>query len=263
MALSSFPASLEDIRPRLDYINCLQCAPGFETQERRFSFPYLLYVYQGRGRFEVGGTVYDCRGGDLYFCPAGVTNTIRADRQDPFLLTGVDFVFFRDSPEGEIPDPYPLRMRVPGDNAFHWLLREILRQFTDLHGDSPYTQSLLKALLLQTSTLQSQDGSIPLAQQIRDRLLHLEGPPLPVATLAEQMGYHPHYLNRIFHQYTGISILQFQLEIRLQKAVNLLKYTDEPVAQIARQCGFENQSYFSRLFRKHQGCPPTAVRRQS
>lgn len=255
--------SLEEISPRLDYINCLQCAPGFETQERRFSFPYLLYAYQGRGTFEIGGTVFDCRGGDLFFCPPGVSNTIRADKQDPFVLTGVDFVFFRDRPEAGPADPYPRHMRVPGDSAFHWLLREILRQFVNLQGDSPYARALLKALLLQIATLQSQEGSLPLAEQIRDRLLRMEGPPVPVIALAESMGYHPHYLNRIFHQYTGISILQFQLEIRLQKALNLLKYTDQPVAEIARQCGFENQSYFSRLFRKHHGCAPTAVRRQS
>lgn len=256
-------ASLEDIRPRLDYINCLQCAPGFETQKRCFSFPYLLYVYQGRGNFEIGGTVYDCRGGDLFFCPPGVFNTIRADKQDPFVLTGVDFVFFRDRSGTELPSPYPQHMRVPGDSAFHWLLREVLRQFVNLQGDSPYTQSLMKALLLLTGTLQTQEGSLPLAEQIRDRLLRAEGPPVPVVVLAESMGYHPNYLNRLFHRHTGISILQFQLEIRLQKALNLLKYTDQPVAEIARQCGFDNQSYFSRLFRKHHGCAPTAVRRRS
>ncbi len=48
--------------------------------------------------------------------------------------------------------------------------------------------------------------------------------------------------------------------LRLERAQDKLLHTDCGVAEIAVICGFQNVTYFNRLFRKKYGCPPTAVR---
>jgi AraC-like DNA-binding protein len=53
---------------------------------------------------------------------------------------------------------------------------------------------------------------------------------------------------------------QCHLNIRLEKACNLLKETDLTVTQISYQLGFESEFYFSRIFRKKVGIAPKQFR---
>ena len=64
------------------------------------------------------------------------------------------------------------------------------------------------------------------------------------------MGIDRTYLYRIFYDSFQQSVQDFVLEFRLSKAKSLLKYSDSSVGLIAYSCGFENQSYFSTIFKK-------------
>jgi AraC-like DNA-binding protein len=65
----------------------------------------------------------------------------------------------------------------------------------------------------------------------------------------------------LFKRLTGRSIRQYQIEHRLDEACRMLKASpDRPVKEIAFRLGFEDPLYFSRLYKKHRGCPPTKFR---
>lgn len=65
---------------------------------------------------------------------------------------------------------------------------------------------------------------------------------------------------RIFKQTTGTSPLRFILQIRVERAKELLDFTDRSVAEIAEACGFGDQNYFARTFKKLTGLSPTRYR---
>lgn len=66
---------------------------------------------------------------------------------------------------------------------------------------------------------------------------------------------------RLFNAYMHHSPIDFLNLYRLEIASNLLRTTKLSISDIATQCGFEQQSYFNRIFRKEYGCTPLQYRK--
>jgi AraC-like DNA-binding protein len=67
---------------------------------------------------------------------------------------------------------------------------------------------------------------------------------------------------KFFKRMTGKTFSDYVNEIRIGNACNLLSHTDKTVAQIALISGFENQTYFNRVFLKKKNCTPKQFRMQ-
>ncbi|GJM63508.1 AraC family transcriptional regulator [Persicobacter diffluens] len=65
---------------------------------------------------------------------------------------------------------------------------------------------------------------------------------------------------RAFKKEFGQSPAQYLTGIRLSRAKELLRISDQPVSDIAYELGFNDPLYFTRLFKKHEGLAPTAFR---
>ena len=65
---------------------------------------------------------------------------------------------------------------------------------------------------------------------------------------------------KYFKQYAGMPFIQYLNDYRLTMAGEFLQNTEESVTQIALKCGFENLSYFNRLFRRKFGVTPGQYR---
>lgn len=65
---------------------------------------------------------------------------------------------------------------------------------------------------------------------------------------------------KYFKQYAGMPFIQYLNDYRLTRAGGFLQNTEESVTQIALKCGFENLSYFNRLFRRKFGVTPGQYR---
>jgi AraC family transcriptional regulator len=90
-------------------------------------------------------------------------------------------------------------------------------------------------------------------------LAHLNND-LSLDLLAEQAGFSPYHFVRLFRQTTGESPHQFVMRQRVEQAQSLLKQTDVPLAQVALEVGFANQSHFTRVFKQQLGLTPRAYR---
>jgi AraC-like DNA-binding protein len=81
--------------------------------------------------------------------------------------------------------------------------------------------------------------------------------------LAEAVHVSEDYLTRIFHREMGMSLWDYLNRYRVFLASALLRRTDEPIKEIAFRCGFQDQAYFCRVFRKLCGCSPGRLRKRS
>lgn len=70
------------------------------------------------------------------------------------------------------------------------------------------------------------------------------------------------YANRMFEEQMNSSIIKYRNFVRINHAKNMLSATDLPLAEISEQTGFENQQYFSRIFKKFEGITPSGYRRK-
>jgi AraC-like DNA-binding protein len=70
------------------------------------------------------------------------------------------------------------------------------------------------------------------------------------------------YLRHLFKKEYGVSPVQYLIMKRMDHARSLLRSTDQSVKSIAYECGFGDEHYFSRLFRKAVGVSPSEFRRR-
>ena len=70
----------------------------------------------------------------------------------------------------------------------------------------------------------------------------------------------PSHLSGLFRKETGQTISAYLSFVRIEKSKQLLSTTDTPIAQIGALCGFEDQSYFTRVFRQQTGLSPKKYR---
>ncbi len=79
---------------------------------------------------------------------------------------------------------------------------------------------------------------------------HIEDPISP-SDLAEDVGMSTRQLERLFRRYLNRSPKRYYMELRLQRARNLLLQTDMTVINVALACGFTSPSHFSKCYRNH------------
>ena len=94
-----------------------------------------------------------------------------------------------------------------------------------------------------------------LAQVIKMMEDNIEDPISP-ANLAKQVGMSTRQLERLFRRYLTKSPKRYYMELRLQKARNLLMQTDMSVINVALACGFTSPSHFSKCYRAHYDTTP-------
>jgi AraC family transcriptional regulator len=86
---------------------------------------------------------------------------------------------------------------------------------------------------------------------------------ITLTELGDAVGVHPAHLARVFRAHHGVSVGEYARRLRLAWAAGELARTDTPLAVIASQAGFADQSHFTRLFRQHLGITPARYRAQT
>ena len=80
--------------------------------------------------------------------------------------------------------------------------------------------------------------------------------PISPSVLAKDVGMSTRQLERLFRRYLDRSPKRYYMELRLQKARNLLMQTDMSVINVALACGFTSPSHFSKCYRAHYDTTP-------
>jgi len=80
--------------------------------------------------------------------------------------------------------------------------------------------------------------------------------------VADNIKISPFYLSKIFKKYTGVNFIDYLTKLKIEKAKELLEYTDMPVINIAIELSFNEPNYFARVFRKTAGMTPSKYREE-
>jgi len=84
---------------------------------------------------------------------------------------------------------------------------------------------------------------------------------LPVAELAQRFNCSRRHLNRLFQDHFGVSVAAMKMEMRLLKAVSLLRDAELKVINVAEQCGFNHLGLFNTCFKRRFGASPGVWRK--
>lgn len=84
---------------------------------------------------------------------------------------------------------------------------------------------------------------------------------LDINTVSRRAGYSKWHLQRIFKEHTGYPLAEYIRAQKLQKSVERLTHSDEPILNVAIALGFDSQQSFNRSFKRQFGQAPGAWRR--
>jgi AraC family transcriptional regulator len=97
-------------------------------------------------------------------------------------------------------------------------------------------------------------------QRAREMIDDHQGRPPPLAELARASALSKFHLLRLFKAAFGVSPVQYAEGCRMERGKHLLRQSHMPIASIAETLGYESQSAFTKMFRRHVGVTPHAYR---
>ncbi len=86
---------------------------------------------------------------------------------------------------------------------------------------------------------------------------------ITVEELAEYLGITESYLSKLFHKEMGLTLSDYITNLKIEKAKNLLQYSDYNIVEIANYLSFSSQSHFIQVFKKYTGSTPHNYRKQN
>jgi len=169
-------------------------------------------------------------------------------------------VDFEDAPELSEP------LVIPDANKFESKLAEIVSlQYSFMPFSDQKKTALFYGCIIDILCHNRQDGEAKKINQTLNTILlyisyHYKND-VSNETLANLVGYHPYYLNKLFNKNTGQTLHQYLISYRLEIAEQMLKTTDISVSTIAEECGFSSIISFETNFKKKNGITPSEFRK--
>ena len=150
---------------------------------------------------------------------------------------------------------------------FHKLLSETVSDVIDNGKDNPYSIAakvpLLIATIIEELNINTKAPShTELVNKAQSFIVEHATGIIDYEHLASTLGIPYRTFRHIFAKETGSSPHQYQLEIRLARAKNLLRSTDMPIADIAETLGFNSTWYFAHFFQKRCRTSAAAYRKK-
>jgi AraC family transcriptional activator of pobA len=234
----------------------------------------FIYITEGEAVMTIGSRQYTTRQGELLLVPAGQVFSFKeGDVNKGYLchfndqlLAGV----FRKKEHGFLTQWGRLHQLHPDRRTAQFILQLFKRLFYEYstHGMDrlDILQSCLFALLCELGHACQPAAGIPsdaetgvVRQFSALVLLHFRTSHL-VKDYAALLHVTPNHLNKRVRAVTGRSPARWIDEAIIQEAKVLLRQTGSSISEVAAEVGFEDQSYFARLFRKHEGVTPSRWR---
>ena len=242
----------------------------------------ITYIVRGEGHYFVNGQTYDVSDGDIIlfnniephgwevsdalelivmvFQPELIANgfaLLDYDYLEPFLKRGTNFKNVLPASEQVTQDIYKLLTEISEEEAcrtvgYQLMMKaNILKILTLLirHSqDSSKSDRLLSRKALEMKRLSSVFDYIN--QNYAERLT--------LSDAAEMAYMSPNYFSQYIKKVTGQNFSDYLNSLRIKKAQDMLKDTDNSVIDAAMACGFRNMSNFYRMFKKYTGTTPNA-----
>lgn len=143
-------------------------------------------------------------------------------------------------------------------------MRLLFDQLIDAsQSSSPFSESIcsnfLEIIIKELASERSLGGDINVESIVR--WIKLNAPDIKnVGEVADHFGYSSQYLTTLLKKATSMSLTDHITESKIEFAKKLLADTDLEIAEIAHNCGFSDEKYFFRVFKKICGITPRSYR---
>lgn len=267
---------LENLRP--DYVDFYLNSCGTENCEPGYGYgphtrtDYIIHVVtKGKGMFQVNGNTFPISENQAFLITPGIATYYEADQKEPWFYGWIGFNglkayecvnnagFTEENPTITLDCTEELIYCIQEMLAAHQLT-----YFNELKRNG-LLMRFMAAMIEDTSPKNSQrisydyPGDIYVKQAV-DYLSKNFSHRLKINHLADYIGINRSYLTNSFKKSVGLSPQEFLVNLRMNKAVSLLKETALPISTISIQVGYDDPLAFSKIFKQKYGVSPRAYR---
>lgn len=229
----------------------------------------LIYCINGRGQIEVDAIVYDLSPNSFFFIPRRRAHHYRSSTENPWSIYWVHF-------KGRVADGLfqkftarkGLRTGTIAYSEKHIenfieALDILYNRFSQDHIE--FSTLLIKNFIVRLIYTEILKITYPGEDKIENAITYLKNnldQKIKIHDLSSRFHLSISRFSEIFKERTGYSPIQYLILIRIQKACQFLHFTDLSIKEISTKVGFEDQYYFSRMFKKLMGLPPANYRKE-
>jgi AraC-like DNA-binding protein len=227
----------------------------------------LHYIHSGKGEFQINGQTYMLSAGQGFLIIPNQIVRYEPDDNDPWCYSYIGFqgykadFFLRQA---------GLSLNQPIFEAKSEALVECFARLGEIQTSRlakilrfTSTLYLILSCLIDQSPVDSgsrHDSKQLYIQSAIDYITDHYANPISIADIAEHIGLDQSYLGAIFKNQVQMTLQQFLIQYRIERACAFMEARQLTINQIARSVGYENTLSFSRTFKKIKGVSPSEYR---
>lgn len=250
--------------PTIDYFKHRISTPDWLIEYKRTNYIDLTYITGGKAVYTINRQKIFAEEGDLLCIPKGSERSAVSTDPTKFECFAVNFSLATLAGE-DVVLPLPLHSHVGIHNDLIAHYRKLNEDF--LARVSGYVmrvrarlmlilQRFMEMLVYEVDTHQFD----PRVKQVIRFITENYAENLTISAVAAAVSLNPVYFGTIFKRETRVTFRDYLNTIRINQAEDMLRIGKWNVTEVASHCGFADVFYFSRLFKKHKGIPPSAVK---
>jgi len=242
----------------------------FRERPEGSSQAILIYNVEGCGYLKIAGITHKLPPDHFFIIPQNTPHSYYADKEDPWSIYWIHIGGHKSKyTAGNFSQPTPIeRTHTSRINERLELFGEIFKCLEMGYGTEILEYvNLCLPRLLATFTHMQQYRSVkepvsndPVSSAINFMLENLQKK-LLLNQLAKEVHLSPSYFSRLFLGRTGSPPIDYFNQLKIQQSCRLLDNKELSIADVARETGFEDQFYFSRMFRKVMNQSPREYRK--
>jgi AraC-type DNA-binding domain-containing proteins len=257
-------------------IGDLYCGINYYLERHKQIVYEITYVCSGKGVFYIDGQPYFVRKGDVILNKPGEYHEGKADSVDPFRYFYIGFMFYD---EGNEEDPIYHKVKnifdtctypVAGNNSN--IEQAFIRIYKEIVEPDEYSNILIRnyinEIILVTARSYGKKGREPgeyeIKQDLIDEIINYidlnSDKLIKVSEISRDLGYSSSYISHLFSRKMGMSIKDYCDNLRLEKALKLLKESDVTVSELADRFSYSSVHSFSKAVKAKYGMSPSSLR---
>ena len=248
-------------------------------EKHNHNFYHMFYIKKGEGIMHVAGKDYTICENEVYFCHPQTYHGLIAQSSIPLSVIEVKFIV-PDIDLSNLLTNLESRIKCKSNNLYvklEELVMEALHKpmFYKEIVNTGFTRVLLELVRNEENTvlinadslnkntvneIKDKEGSSFVLKKVLEYIYNKYAENITLKCLAEAGAVSSAHLNKLFREAFNMSPMQYINNFRLDKAKELMMYSDFNISQISELVGFGSIHYFSRYFKKKENMSPSEFR---
>jgi AraC family transcriptional regulator, L-rhamnose operon regulatory protein RhaS len=258
--------ALDSLVPVLEYFIDRSCLQEWKINRQTIAFHNLSWLLAGSAIFWRDGVSYEAQAGDLVYLPRGTTRKAATDPENLMHCYACDFQCQSLGGTASARLPLPTLSHIGIPDGLLELYRRLNRVWLEKSPGSGLETRGLFSLIIHRLVFASRavgrhEEPAKRLSLVQDFIFQHYAEPISLARLAALVRLNPRYFGNWFSDRTGMTAKEYINRIRIRKATDLLATGGFNVAEAAYKSGFDDVFYFSKVFKRIAGYPPSDLLR--